>query len=117
VNSEQYDRQRRWTATATTWLEKAVAILRSNAASASDEVRWLVGHDAGRLFLAATEQANALAGLLNGEDLERAEREAQQLARRLRRARVAGHLDNVEGRTLEEATAFAAKAATLRGTS
>jgi hypothetical protein len=107
--------QRRWSTTAATWLQKATALLSSNAAAARDaDQRWLVGYDAEQLLRQLLWRADELVGLLPDDLLDDVLRDARALTERLRAQRLASKLENVEGRTVEEAAMFTERAAQLR---
>lgn len=85
-----------------------------HAETSGTELQWLVGYEAGQLLTAAVESADAVAELLNADDVEEARDLAWQLYDRLRARVLAEKLSNVEGRTDEEAAAFLARADELR---
>jgi hypothetical protein len=108
----------RWSATSRTWLAKTVALLRAAHEEArADEARWVVGYHAGQLLYAVVSEAESLLPLLNDEDLDEALRRVGVFADALRDRELALKLENVAGRTPEEAEAFLAKAAELRARS
>lgn len=101
---------------ATTRFNRAVLYLAYEAGEARDgsERRWLVGYEANTMLWKALADARMLAGLLNDDAGDDAEHAAKVLYETLRARRLAAKLENVEGRTPEEAEAFRAKAREIR---
>lgn len=101
---------------AATRLNHAVLFLMFEArkGSPNSERRWLVGYEAETLLSKALSDAEALVPLLNADAGDEAEHTAKRLYDALRARRLAAKLDQVEGRTPEEAEAFKAKARKLR---
>jgi hypothetical protein len=105
----------RWITTTGTWVAKSCALIQREAGRAtSPEERWLVGYDAERLLSKLLYEAGLLVPSVNEDQLEDVTRYARELASALRDRRIAGKLENVEGRTAPEAEAFRARAAKLR---
>lgn len=101
---------------ATTRFNAAVLFLAHNAdmARPNSERRWVVGYEANTLLCKVLGDAQMLITLLNDDAGDDAEEAAKTLYGALRARRIAAKLDNVEGRTPEEAEAFLAKAKELR---
>jgi hypothetical protein len=102
---------------ASTRFKRCVEILRWMKVRADvKQHRWLIGYEAEQLLADVLSYADELVYLLNTEDSSGydIERDARELAARLRNRRLALHLENVTGRTAEEAAAFRLKAAELR---
>lgn len=110
------ERMVRWTTTAKTWFGKAVRKLEREGERARDrqEARWLVGYEAERLLSSALWEATSLVPLLNDEQVEDVLHRSRELTTLLRNRVLVAKLENVDGRTEEEAAAFRAKAASLR---
>ena len=106
---------RKRAADAATRIERAVAVLRHEAESATnDSARWLVGYDAATLLWRVLLDLRSLVDLLSDEVGFDSEPQARALYETLRARRLAAKLEQVEGRTPEEAAAFLAKASELR---
>jgi hypothetical protein len=108
----------RRTQDAATRFVRAANLLRHQAESApNDDARWLAGAEAGDLLWRVLFEADILVPILNhdetdnGEDLERF---AKRLHAALRNHRLAASMDNVTGRTAEEAETFRNRAQQLR---
>lgn len=101
---------------ATTRFNRAVLYLAHEAdqGSPASERRWLVGYEANAMLWKTLADARMLVGLLNDDVDGEAEYAAKALYDLLKARRVAAKLENVEGRTPEEAEAFLAKARELR---
>ena len=80
----------------------------------SREQRWLIGYEADLLLQKILADAESLAGLLNDDASDEAEYAAKAIYGALKARRLAAALENVVGRTAEEAEAFKAKAKHLR---
>jgi hypothetical protein len=105
----------RWVRLATTWVAKATAALdERRAGSSSEERKWAVGFYAEQLLAGVLDDAERLAKMVNDDSLGEVAPAAAALAARLRARRLAFKLENVEGRTPEEAQAFRARAEELR---
>lgn len=116
--ADDFAKLSRWRSTAQTWFEKVALRLSAHGEQArtADE-RWLVGYEATRLLESVLGDAQFLVCLLDDDQIEDVERKAKSLAALLRARRLAGKLENVEGRTPEEAATFTAAAARLRAVS
>lgn len=101
---------------ASTRFNRAVLFLMWEAGKArpGSERRWLIGYEADILLSKALDDAESLVGLLNDDASDDGERTARRLHVALRARRLALKLDQTEGRTAEEAEAFATKARKLR---
>lgn len=75
---------------------------------------WLIGYHSGLLLEQVMGDAKSLVPLLNKESVEDCERVAKTVYEALRARRLASKLEQVEGRTPEEAAAFQEKARRLR---
>lgn len=106
-------RRRRWVSTASTWVEKTVALIQREAGSTKGDERWLVGYDAKRLLDELLMDAEWLASYLNDDDLEDARERAAKVVKRCRDRDLAHKLARVEGRTEAEAAAFMERARRL----
>lgn len=95
---------------------RAVALLRAQAEHAPNESeRWLAGYEADALLWKVLGDARDLIDVLNDDsDAEEATLQARALYEALRARRLARKLENITGRTPEEAEAFRAKARELR---
>lgn len=114
----QYFKVRTWRATASTWFTKVSHTLRAlHDATASQSTKHLLGDEAGRVVVNVLRDSLRLVPLLRDDtiyDFDWVERELEALTLALRNERKARKLENVEGRTPEEARAFLDKAANLR---
>jgi hypothetical protein len=100
-----------------TWVSKAARHLQWDATHSDS---WTNGYATEQLLVVILEEANDLVGLLNDDDFneydrDRISRAARDLHVKLRSRALAAKLENVEGRTVEEAVVYRAKAAELRG--
>jgi hypothetical protein len=98
----------------------AVVLLRHQAEHARNESeRWLAGYEAEALLWKVLSDARLLVDVLNDEDSsdDEVQRQARALYEALRARRLARKLEQVEGRTPEEAAAFKEKARELRESS
>jgi hypothetical protein len=113
-----YFQVRTWRATAGTWFEKvAVSLRRQYDKTASTSTRHLLAEEAARLLVNVLSHAQRLVAMLQEDTMHTfsdVEREAQALVKVLRNERLAAKMENMTGRTEEEAAAFRAKAAELR---
>lgn len=102
---------------AATRVDRAATFLRHEASEATpnSERRWLIGYEAENLLWNVLRDAHSLVDLLNDDQGDGAEAAAKTVYEALRARRLAAKLDDVEGRTPEEAAAFQAKARELRG--
>lgn len=122
---DRQEKRRRWVATASTWVAKATAILRAQQ-DAPEAERTLLAHDASRLLYNIMDAADELVrGPLSDLDsdpyfdltLIYAERVLATLRGRSAQAKLddlIARLEDVTGRTPEEASMFRRKAAELR---
>lgn len=99
-----------------TRFQHAVQFLMYEARQGSphSERRWLVGYHSGLLLEQVMGDAECLIPLVNEEQVEDCERVARTVYEALRARRLASKLEQVEGRTPEEAAAFQEKARRLR---
>lgn len=105
----------RWITTTGTWVAKSCALIqRETGRATSPEERWLVGYDAERLLSKLLYEAGLLVPSVNEDQLEDVTRYARELAGALRDRRIAGKLENAEGRTEAEAASFLARETKLR---
>lgn len=116
MNREEYDRAQRWRATAETWFRKTstylAALMREEP---NEDVRHGLGWEVGHLLGNVLWEAEQLAPHVPDDLIEDIERKAKALVSALRAQRLATKLEQTHGRTPEEAAAFQAKAAELRG--
>lgn len=116
MNVTDLDRARRWRTTSATWFRKTAHLLHGLAqADESEAARWLLGYEAVQVLESVLDDALLLVPLVVTQEMEEVGRRAADLARQIRRARVAGLLENTEGRTPEEVETFRQAAADLRG--
>lgn len=100
---------------AATRFRRAVTLLRYNAVNARNESeRWLAGYEAETLLSKMLWEARDLVDVLNDDASDEAERYARAVCEALRARRLVLKLENVSGRTLEEAELFKRKAKELR---
>ena len=111
----------RWCTTTRTWVQKSARILQYyNGKATMSEQRWLIGYEAEQLLWVLLDESEVLVGLLhkdfsNDEYLLRdIERKSKLIARLIRDRRLAAMMDDTNGRTVEEAATFTAKAKELR---
>lgn len=126
MTSEDLDDLMRWLHTADTWFLKASHKLKGlHEADPRPEPRWLLGYEGSRfLFGILNEAVTTMPSVLeSAEDEHIAEvlgaarslvAALEERERSGRRSRLATKLEDVAGRTPEEAAAFLAKAAELR---
>lgn len=117
--AKDYFQVRTWRATAGTWFEKVAVSLRwQYDKTESTSTRHLLAEEAARLLVHVLSDAQRLVPMLSDEHtmhtFSDVEREAQALVKVLRNERVAAKMEDMTGRTEEEAAAFRAKAAELR---
>lgn len=113
MNARQLRRQIVRTA-ATRIRSAAVRIEHAAASDTAAEGRWLAGYEAAELFRAALDAAERLALVVNDDDVDEVLERTLSVAKYLRGRRLASKLDQVDGRTPEEAAAFRRKAEELR---
>lgn len=121
MTADDLDRCRRWRLTASTWNRKATALLMKFGDHPNEDVRAVLGWEAGRLVTVMLDEAESLVRLLNDEEYtEEVDRALSQLVTTMsaqrgrgRRRRLAAKLGDTAGRTPEEAEAFTAKAREL----
>lgn len=105
------DRTRR---TAATWVRKAAASITWCAERATNaEQRWLIGYEAEQLLCTALDEFEALVSLLDADQVAEVEERLKRFDAKLGRQRRLFKLQNVEGRSPEEAALFRAKAVEL----
>lgn len=109
-----FEASRRRAHDAATRFSRAVGLLRAQAEL--ERERWLAGYEAETLLWKVLGDARDLVPVLNDDsDAAEAERAARALFEALKARRLALRLENVTGRTPEEAEMFRAKAEELRG--
>lgn len=107
-------------ATALTWVRKATFRVLSDAERPTEYADEVAAYDAAALIRALLNMVELLVPLLDESDHEEysdyamIEKELRALSSDLKKRRLAEKLGNVEGRTPEEAAAFAAKAQSLK---
>jgi hypothetical protein len=104
----------RWRRTATTYFQKAAATIKWLCDHSNENVRAVGQWEAAELLQRMLSEAQLLTPYL-GDEAEETEQAAKDLVARIRAHRLAGKLEQTDGRTPEEAAAFRERAAELRG--
>jgi len=110
-----YDHEKngRWTSTARTWVQKAVARLAYTKPTIEAQ-RGMLSYEANRLLDTMLWEGRSLVPLLTEQyEIEELEKLARGLVQELRNHRLRDVLSNTTGRTPEEAQTFRDKAARL----
>lgn len=93
----------------------AMRLLSQHSASTHGAQQWVLGYEATLLAGEMIDALDSIASIVHADEVDELRRKLREADRALRNTALAELLSNTTGRTPEEAAAFAAKAAQLRG--